>query len=232
MYKTYLALDSGNSDTVFTNDATLDSSVKTLEDTETAITYEDPNSGSNMDSDASEDEQVAQEDKFSRSKSSSASKFTVYATTGINVRSKPSTSSSKIGLLSKGSAVKATALNNSWYTIIYNGKTGYISAQYASKTKPATISTSTVVYTTSALKNNWYTTTYNGRTGYVSAQYVTSQKHCTAVYWLSVCLGVAMGRMHMTVLDSQKCSMRRWERPSLEHLMLSILTAKKYQNLT
>lgn len=87
------------------------------------------------------------------------------------------------------SAVKATALNNGWYTIIYNGKTGYISAQYASKTKPATISTSTVVYTTSALKNNWYTTTYNGRTGYVSAQYVTSQKHCTAVYWLSVCLG-------------------------------------------
>ena len=44
--------------------------------------------------------------------------------------------------------------------------------------------------------------------------------------------GVAMGRMHMTVLDSQKCSMQRWERPSLEHLMLSILTAKKYQNPT
>lgn len=119
VYKTYLALDSGNSDTVFTNDATLDSSVKTLEDTETAITYEDSNSGSNMDSDASEDEQAAQEDNFSRSKSSSASKFTVYATTGINVRSKPSTSSSKIGSLSKGSAVKATALNNGWYTIIY-----------------------------------------------------------------------------------------------------------------
>lgn len=43
---------------------------------------------------------------------------------------------------------------------------------------------------------------------------------------------VSMGRMHMTVLDSQKCSMQRWERPSLEHLMLSILTAKKYQNPT
>ena len=80
-----MALDSGNSDTVFTNDATLDSSVRTLEDTETAITYEDPNSESNMDSDASEDEQAAQEDNFSQSKSSSASKFTVYATTGINV---------------------------------------------------------------------------------------------------------------------------------------------------
>lgn len=38
-----------------------------------------------MDSDASEDEQAAQEDNFSRSKSSSASKFTVYATTDINV---------------------------------------------------------------------------------------------------------------------------------------------------
>lgn len=203
VYKTYLALDSGNSDTVFTNDATLDSSVKTLEDTETAITYEDSNSGSNMDSDASEDEQAAQEDNFSRSKSSSASKFTVYATTGINVHSKPSTSSSKIGSLSKGSAVKATALNNGWYTIIYNGKTGYISAQYASKTKPATISTSTVVYTTSALNvrsqpstnssklgvlaegtaitvksssGGWYAISYNGKTGYVNATYTTSSK--------------------------------------------------------
>lgn len=203
VYKTYLALDSGNSDTVFTNDATLDSSVKTLEDTEPAITYEDPNSGSNMDSDSSEDEQAAQEDNFSRSKSSSASRFTVYATTGINVRSKPSTSSSKIGSLSKGRAVKATALNNGWYTIIYNGRTGYISAQYASKTKPATISTSTVVYTTSALNvrsqpstnssklgvlakgtaitvksssGGWYAISYNGKTGYVNATYTTSSK--------------------------------------------------------
>lgn len=203
VYKTYLTLNSENFDTVVANDDALDSSVKTLKNTETAITYADSNSESNADIDASGDENAVQEDNFTRSKTNSASSFTVYATTGINVRSKPSTSSSKIGSLSKGNAVKATALNNGWYTIIYNGKTGYISAQYASKTKPATTSTSTVVYTTSALNvrsqpstnssklgvlaegtaitvksssGGWYAISYNGKTGYVNATYTTSSK--------------------------------------------------------
>ena len=302
VYKTYLALDSGNSDTVFTNDATLDSSVKTLEDTETAITYEDPNSGSNIDSDASEDEQAAQEDNFSRSKSSSASKFTVYATTGINVRSKPSTSSStstvvyttsalnvrsqpstnssKLGVLAEGAAITVKSSSGGWYAISYNGRTGYVSAQYVTSQKPSSVTPTVnanteIVYTTARLNvriqpsttsaklgvldrgatvsthnlsNGWYLISYNGKTGYISSQYTSKSKpnsSPSSANYLSLkrlplhggilvirMFGVAMGRMHMTVLDSQKCSMQRWERPSLEHLMLSILTAKKYQNPT
>lgn len=155
VYKTYLALDSGNSDTVFTNDATLDSSVKTLEDREPAITYEDPNSGSNMDSDASEDEQATQEDNFSRSKSSSASKFTVYATTGINVRSQPSTNSSKLGVLAEGTAITVKSSSGGWYAISYNGKTGYVNATYTTSSKPSAVAiqkpSAVTMYTTVGL---------------------------------------------------------------------------------
>ena len=127
---------------------------------------------------------------------------TVYTTGDLNVRAKPDKTSAKLGVLKKGTAVETTGLKNGWYTIKYNGKTGYISAKYTTTTKPATAAKK-VVYTTAnlnvrdkastdgkklgvlkkgtaveviELKNGWYTIKYNGKTGYISAKYTTEVK--------------------------------------------------------
>ena len=125
---------------------------------------------------------------------------TVYTTGDLHVRAKPTKNSEKLGVLKKGTAVETTGLKNGWYTIKYNGKTGYISAKYTTETKPETTKT---VYTTgdlyvrakptknseklgvlkkgtavetTGLKNGWYTIKYNGKTGYISAKYTTETK--------------------------------------------------------
>ena len=146
-----------------------------------------------------------------RSDAKATSSFTVYTSAGVNVRSKPSATSSKIGSLAKGSSVRATALSNGWYTIVYNGKIGYISAQYASKTKPATTytATTTTVYTTVTLNvrsqpsttasklgvladgtavsvksstNGWYMISYGGKNGYIKTEYTTSRPPAITMY--------------------------------------------------
>ncbi len=128
---------------------------------------------------------------------------TVYTTGDLNVRAKPDKTSAKLGVLKKGTAVETTGLKNGWYTIKYNGKTGYISAKYTTETKPEVKPTTTTVYTTGdlyvrakpdktsaklgvlkkgtaveviELKNGWYTIKYNGKTGYISAKYTTEVK--------------------------------------------------------
>ena len=120
------------------------------------------------------------------------------------VRAKPTKNSEKLGVLKKGTAVETTGLKNGWYTIKYNGKTGYISAKYTTETKPETTKT---VYTTgdlyvrakptknseklgvlkkgtavetTGMKNGWYKITYKGKTGYISGKYVTTTKPGTA----------------------------------------------------
>ena len=125
---------------------------------------------------------------------------TVYTTADLNVRATPDKAGKKLGVLKKGTAVETTGLKNGWYTIKYNGKTGYISAKYTTETKPETTKT---VYTTgdlyvrakptknseklgvlkkgtavetTGLKNGWYTIKYNGKTGYISAKYTTETK--------------------------------------------------------
>ena len=125
---------------------------------------------------------------------------TVYTTGDLHVRAKPTKNSEKLGVLKKGTAVETTGLKNGWYTIKYNGKTGYISAKYTTETKPETTKT---VYTTgdlyvrakptknseklgvlkkgtavetTGLKNGWYTIKYNGKTGYICAKYTTEVK--------------------------------------------------------
>ena len=125
---------------------------------------------------------------------------TVYTTADLNVRATPDKAGKKLGVLKKGTAVETTGLKNGWYTIKYNGKTGYISAKYTTETKPETTKT---VYTTAnlnvrdkattegkklgvlkkgtavetlGLKNGWYTIKYNGKTGYISAKYTTEVK--------------------------------------------------------
>ena len=79
----------------------------------------------------------------------------VYTTANLNVRDKATTEGKKLGVLKKGTAVETTGLKNGWYTIKYNGKTGYICAKYTTEVKPGTEKPTTpatkTVYTTSDL---------------------------------------------------------------------------------
>lgn len=54
----------------------------------------------------------------------------MYATTGLNVRSKPTTDSSIIGSLSKGQAVEVFHKQDNWFEVKYDGKTGYCYGLY------------------------------------------------------------------------------------------------------
>lgn len=50
----------------------------------------------------------------------------------LNVRSRPTTSSSVIGKLNKGASVTLTGYKDKWYRIDYNGQTGYVYGDYIS----------------------------------------------------------------------------------------------------
>lgn len=130
---------------------------------------------------------------------------TVYITaSSLNVRARPDTTSEKIGSLKKGDTVKAIALNDGWYTIQWNGTTGYISAEYTSDTAPIAEKTiymnadTVTVYaapktsaktlgtlkkgasaTYTALLDGWYTIQYNGTAGFIQSKYTTKAKPST-----------------------------------------------------
>ena len=63
---------------------------------------------------------------------------TMWATTGVNVRSLPSTEGTIIGGLVRGQEIKVTGQcnENDWYRVEYNGATGYVSNKYLSDEKP------------------------------------------------------------------------------------------------
>ena len=56
----------------------------------------------------------------------------------VNLRSEPSTSSAKLGVLTYGTKVHITAKTSEWYRVQYNGITGYISLPYVTVEGPAT----------------------------------------------------------------------------------------------
>lgn len=62
---------------------------------------------------------------------------TMWATTGVNVRSMPNTEGIKLGILAQGQEVKVTGKcnENGWYRVEYNGATGYVSGSYLSTEK-------------------------------------------------------------------------------------------------
>ena len=68
----------------------------------------------------------------------------MYATTALNVRSKPSSKGKKLGTLRFAQKVKVTGQdkNTGWYRITYKGKVGYVSGSYLSTSKPSSGSTS------------------------------------------------------------------------------------------
>ncbi len=55
----------------------------------------------------------------------------------VNVRAAASTDSAKITALNKGAVVEITGIDNGWYKISVNNKTGYIRSDYMSVTKDA-----------------------------------------------------------------------------------------------
>lgn len=65
---------------------------------------------------------------------------TMYATTAVNVRNKPSSKGKKLGTLRFAQKVKVTGQdkNTGWYQIKYKGKVGYVSGAYLSTNKPST----------------------------------------------------------------------------------------------
>ena len=69
---------------------------------------------------------------------------TMYATTVVNVRNKPSSKGKKLGTLRFAQKVKVTGQdkNTGWYQIKYKGKIGYVSNSYLSTSKPSSGSTS------------------------------------------------------------------------------------------
>ena len=134
--------------------------------------------------------------------SKTASTITKYVTaSSLNVRSGPSTSSSILGSLSKGTSVQVISESNGWAKIKYNGSTGYVSNKYLSSNSPTTESTTTKYVTASSLNvrsgpstsssilgslskgtsvqvisesNGWAKIKYNGSTGYVSSKYLST----------------------------------------------------------
>lgn len=132
-----------------------------------------------------------------------AASKTVYVKTDLNVHEQPDASSKVLGTLKKDTAVVVTEEKYGWYTITFNGKTGYISAKYTTETDPSTPTPTPetkTVYTTEnlkvraqpnnsaevlgtlkkgtkvetyGLKDGWYEIKYEGKTGYISAEYTT-----------------------------------------------------------
>ncbi len=76
---------------------------------------------------------------------------------GVNVRSGPGTSYSKLGMLIKG-AKETGVITDGWFEFTYNGKSAYCSAKYLSKDSDAVAVTAptekTVTYQVSATELN------------------------------------------------------------------------------
>ena len=68
----------------------------------------------------------------------------------VNVRSAASTSASRLGSLNKGDVVAVTGIDNGWYKISFNGKTGYVRSDYMTITKEALSSRGTEAAAASA----------------------------------------------------------------------------------
>lgn len=79
----------------------------------------------------------------SSSSGSSSSSNTMYATTGVRVRSGPGTSYSQLGSLVEDQAVVKTGKSGSWIQIQYNGVTAYVHGKYLTTVVPDGVDEST-----------------------------------------------------------------------------------------
>lgn len=60
-----------------------------------------------------------------------------YATANVNYRQGPSTGYAVLGTVPKGGRVKVTGTSGGWMRVTYGSKSGFISADYLSRTRPA-----------------------------------------------------------------------------------------------
>jgi uncharacterized protein YvpB len=131
----------------------------------------------------------------------SAESLIYTATENLNIRSGPSTKFAIIGKVNKGSNLNIIGdATNGWYTIIENGKKGFVSSQYVKSSSNSSslvnsqyVSTanlnirtgSSVAYpilgvlkkgstisVQAKLLNGWYQINYNGQNGFINGNYV------------------------------------------------------------
>lgn len=62
---------------------------------------------------------------------------TYYTNDGVNLRSGPATSYSRVSMVNKGTKVQVAARENGWSFVKVDGKFGWINSDYLSKTTPA-----------------------------------------------------------------------------------------------
>ncbi len=99
----------------------------------------------------------------------------------LNVRSEGSTSSSKIGAISRGTRINIVdKLSNGWYKIKFNNGYGYISGDYivsvveAGSSNNSSSNTSQAINIVDKLSNGWYKIKFNNGYGYISGDYIVS----------------------------------------------------------
>lgn len=125
---------------------------------------------------------------------------TVTTSSAVNFRQEATTSSESMGKLTDGTRVAILDESNGWYKVAYNGKTGYMSADYVVSQPIMNIECGGAKVTTSVLNvrsgpgtgnsivtklyegnvakiiginNAWFKVQYGGYTGYISPDYVT-----------------------------------------------------------
>ena len=124
----------------------------------------------------------------------------VISGTGVRMRSGAGTGYDILKTLDKGAVIELTAQEGDWYRISFDGKRGYVAAQYVTRYDPAsglngagrvtadvlnirtaaksgstslgTVSQGTVIAVTGIEPGGWFAVTYNGISGYVASQYV------------------------------------------------------------
>lgn len=93
--------------------------------------------------------------------SSGATSYKVTPKIGLNVRSGPGTSYSKLGALVCGTVIEVSSISDGWATITFSGKTAYVSANYLEQTDSGGDSETAVASTTGLkiqgvfVRQNW-----------------------------------------------------------------------------
>lgn len=97
----------------------------------------------------------------SDSSSASGASYKVTAKSGLNVRTGPGTSYSKLGALAYGTVITVSEISNGWAATSYSGQTAYVYASYLAETETPSESTSSKVkgmeIQTMIVRENWDT---------------------------------------------------------------------------
>jgi N-acetylmuramoyl-L-alanine amidase len=119
-------------------------------------------------------------------------KYRITSSNGLNVRKSTSTASAKVTVIPYNKIVKVTSVSNGWGKVTYNGKTGWILLQYATRNGTYKVTAKSGLHlrkgsgtsygsllvipynakvSVNEVKNNWGYTTYKGKSGWISLTY-------------------------------------------------------------